>query len=332
MQGFQLLVDNIDLMIVDQIGKIQASIETSRERMLLDVRVPIFDLLRNNVSNECFELLLEIYEKAKKIRSLTTCRDSYWREAHGLPCAHEFFIAIRDRMPIHLDQIHPYWRQVRWENLNPIIEDDVVHIDPNIVSLNNLMEQMNNNLLSKDQIERMASAYEDMINPGTTNMREPQQQVRTKGRPTKYGMRSTKRDPSGFEHGPGSSRPGPRGRPPKSSREKGIKIEEPEPEEQIPCSQPRPKKGKVYRFKKGQIADVVRPFILKAIDVKSDGHCGYRALAVVSGYTEDDYLTIRRDMALELYMKRDVYEVVSISFTFLVIFFSICYVCSSFLV
>ena len=133
-------------------------------------------------------------------------------------------------------------------------------------------------------------------------------------------MCSTKRDPSGFEHGPGSSRPGPQGRPPKSSREKGIKIEEPEPEEQIPCSQPRPKKGKVYRFKKGQMPLFMKPFILKAVDVKSDRHCGSRSLAVVSGYTEEDYLIIRKDMASELYMKKDLYQPVSISFLFLVIF------------
>ena len=99
-------------------------------------------------------------------------------------------------------------------------------------------------------------------------------------------------------------------------------MEEPEPEEakvevKVEEAEPRGKKGttrrsKNYRFKGDQMQKFMKPFILSAYDVKGDGHCGFRSLAVVSGYSEEDYLIVRRELATELLMRKDLYARVSI--------------------
>ena len=49
-----------------------------------------------------------------------------------------------------------------------------------------------------------------------------------------------------------------------------------------------------------QIPLVFHPYISKIKDVKPDGHCGFRSVAVALGYNQSKYLSIRKQLLLEL--------------------------------
>ena len=283
------MCDNIHLMITDQIQKLQASLEMSRERIPREVRIPIFDLLRDYVTSECFTLLWDNYTNARARRELDVCLDSYWREVYGVPCVHDFMLAIQARRPISLKQIHPFWKQVHWIPADfsddDFDNDDDDRVDPSLVSLNRFRERMDSNSLSPEELERMASCFEDIENPGSTTMKEPAERVKAKGRPPT--KKSTRRDPSSFER---SSTRGP-GRP------------------RGPVDTPYDEN---YQWVDREFRKFMEPYVLGAREVLGDGHCGYRAIVVVLGRPDEDYLMIRSDMVKELTSKRSIYSKVII--------------------
>ena len=50
------------------------------------------------------------------------------------------------------------------------------------------------------------------------------------------------------------------------------------------------------------------PYISAAREVKDDGHCGYRTLAVLLGRQEREYMAIRQEIATELIENYDLYD------------------------
>jgi len=127
-------------------------------------------------------------------------------------------------------------------------------------------------------------------------MRPPPNKVTTKGAPKKdkQSIRSTRRSPSLWEivdsqeqqtHGSqtkstGTSR--------KSARKSNMS---PIPPKSIP-KYPKPTPVKVHIPHKDQIPIWMHEFIEKIEDVPGDGHCGFRAVAVLRNLTVDDHQLI----------------------------------------
>jgi hypothetical protein len=53
---------------------------------------------------------------------------------------------------------------------------------------------------------------------------------------------------------------------------------------------------------------VFYPYISKIKDVKPDGHCGFRAVAVGLGQKQSKYLSIRRQLLMEMRMNKDIWR------------------------
>ncbi|XVF71181.1 hypothetical protein PTKIN_Ptkin12aG0015800 [Pterospermum kingtungense] len=52
----------------------------------------------------------------------------------------------------------------------------------------------------------------------------------------------------------------------------------------------------------------IQQYVVDIIDVKSDGHCGFRAIAALLGFGEDDWSQVRKDLITELSNFRSFYD------------------------
>ncbi|XP_014523341.1 uncharacterized protein LOC106779683 [Vigna radiata var. radiata] len=129
--------------------------------------------------------------------------------------------------------------------------------------------------------------------PEMTSMLAPAHKVKTKGaQKTKVARheRSTKRDPSYFEHvDTFVSRT-----EPSSSRKSQVK------------SKPKEFARSVVPFL-DQFHPICQPYIVDVVDVVADGHCGYRCIAALLGLGEETWPTIRHNLYEELTQWRDEY-------------------------
>ena len=48
-------------------------------------------------------------------------------------------------------------------------------------------------------------------------------------------------------------------------------------------------------------------YISHTVDVQADGHCGFRAIAVLIGYGEECWAQVRYDLIEEIQQKKDLY-------------------------
>ena len=63
----------------------------------------------------------------------------------------------------------------------------------------------------------------------------------------------------------------------------------------------------------GQLPSHLHNYIIGTKDVASDGHCGFRAIADLLGYTEDSWGRVRGELFHELSSNHELYSVVFIS-------------------
>lgn len=136
-------------------------------------------------------------------------------------------------------------------------------------------------------------------------MRPPPNKVTTKGAPKKdkQSIRSTRRSPSLWEivdsqeqetqgsqtRSTGTSR--------KSARKSNMSPTPPKP---IPKNPKKPTPVEVHIPHKDQIPIWMHGFIEKVTDVPGDGHCGFRAVAVLRNLTVDDHVLVRYNLYKEL--------------------------------
>ncbi|XP_047175555.1 uncharacterized protein LOC124842981 [Vigna umbellata] len=125
-----------------------------------------------------------------------------------------------------------------------------------------------------------------------TSMVAPSHKVKTKGaQKTKFVRqeRSTKRDPSYFEHvDTFHSRTEP------SSQKSQVKSK---PKEVV--RRPVPMLNQFHL--------ICHPYIVDVVDVVADGHCGYRCIAALLGLGEEAWPVIRHDLYQELTQWHDEY-------------------------
>jgi len=125
-------------------------------------------------------------------------------------------------------------------------------------------------------------------------MRPPLNKVTTKGAPKKdkQSIQSTRRSPSLWEivdsqeQETQGSRTKSTGMSRKSARKSNMSPTPPKP---IPKNLKKPTPVKVHIPHKDQIPIWMHDFIEKVRDVPSDGHCGFRAVAVLRNLTVDDH-------------------------------------------
>ena len=136
-------------------------------------------------------------------------------------------------------------------------------------------------------------------------MRQPLNKVTTKEAPKKdkQSIRSTRRSPSLWEivdsqeQDTQGSQTKLTGISRKSARKRNMSPTPPKP---IPKNPKKPTPVEVHIPHKDHIPIWMHDFIEKVIDVPGDGHCGFRAVAVLRNLTVDDHTIVRYNLYKEL--------------------------------
>lgn len=101
----------MEIAILAQRDQIQAQIETQSIRSLHKYQIDFFSSVLTLVSNCALNLILEQYRTAKaasKENPLPPCHCSI-TQTHGIPCCHDIFHLLNNKIPLKQSQIHVHW-------------------------------------------------------------------------------------------------------------------------------------------------------------------------------------------------------------------------------
>ncbi|XP_027926093.1 uncharacterized protein LOC114183319 [Vigna unguiculata] len=180
------------------------------------------------------------------------------------------------------------WTRLSFSNVSSSQSEGQLSIQREVDLLLNLFKEV-------DIAEKVTIKHKllDIVCPSMTSMLLPPSKVKTKGAAKSHrSKKSTKRDPSYFEHVDAFI---------ESSRqdtcvakiENRLKSKRVIEEKVIPMLE--------------QFNPVFHPYILDVVDVVADGHCGYRCIAALLGMGEESWPLIRHDLYKELSQWRDEY-------------------------
>ncbi|XP_014511731.1 uncharacterized protein LOC106770434 [Vigna radiata var. radiata] len=270
--------------IVLQHNKIRASFEKSINLKSDAYKALRYKRLVGRVSRYALELIADEVERVNKIGLDSARCGCILTSTYGLPCA--CILARSEPGMIPIGEIHVIWtrlsisRTVSTESLPEFSLDREVK----------LVQERFKNVDIGEKVNIRHKMLE-IACPEMTSMLAPAHKVKTKGaRKTKVARheRSTKRDPSYFEHVDTSiSRT-----EPSSSRKSQVK------------SKPKGFARSVVPFL-NQFHLICQPYIVNVVDVVADGHCGYRCIAALLGLGEEAWPTIRHNLYEELTQWRD---------------------------
>ncbi|XP_027940169.1 uncharacterized protein LOC114194244 [Vigna unguiculata] len=242
--------------------------------------------LVGNISRCALELLAPELERVKKIGFDSSRCGCILRQTYGLPCACE--LARYDPGIIPLQEIHVMWTRLSFSNVSSSQSEGQLSIQREVDLLLNLFKEVD--IAGKVIIKHKLL---DIVSLSMTSMLPPPSKVKTKGAAKSHrSKKSTKRDPSYFEHVDAFI---------ESSRqdtcvaktENKVKSKRVIEEKVIPMLE--------------QFNPVFHPYILDVVDVVADGHCGYRCIAALLGMGEESWPLIRHDLYKELSQWRDEY-------------------------
>ncbi|XP_052171683.1 PKS-NRPS hybrid synthetase cheA-like [Diospyros lotus] len=281
----------INSLIELQHTEIKGSFEKSLILVQHNFRSEIFRELRGIISRNAMNMVSKQTEMAQKIGvDKVACR-CVIRSTHGLPCAHEIAELMMEGRPIPLSFVHPYWTKL--DLVNTVDVSSVLTIDPELESLYNIFqsEPEGGKIILKQKLR-------ELIDPTTTSLIPPSVKVRTKGKPSLKKKievdTSTRRDPSYFEI---------------------VQSIHDSISPTIQSSVKTLNEGKLYRTSVKQrllgydasFPSKIRHFIHNIVNVESDGHCGFRAIAALLGMSEHNWRDIRMNLIGELHTFRDEY-------------------------
>jgi len=186
--------------------------------------------------------------------------------------------------------VHPHWTKL---NLVQTANDlsSVLTIDGEIESIYNIFQS--EGATGKIVLKQKSR---ELIHQITTSLMPPNVKVRTKGKLSSKNKieidRSTRRDPSYFEL--------------VQSRQDSISPTL----SSVKTSQGKPYRTNVKPRLLGYDASFppnIQYFIHNIVNVESDGHCGFRAIAALLGMSEHNWRDIRINLIEELHTFRDEY-------------------------
>ncbi|XP_027940130.1 uncharacterized protein LOC114194217 [Vigna unguiculata] len=257
--------DGIHNVIILQHNEIKASFERSLNLISDSYKALSYRRLVGNISRCALELLAPELERVKKIGFDSSRCGCILRQTYGLPCACE--LARYDPGIIPLQEIHVMWTRLSFSNVSSSQSEGQLSIQREVDLLLNLFKEVD--IAGKVTIKHKLL---DIVCPSMTSMLPPPSKVKTKGAAKSHrSNKSTKRDPSYFEHVDAFI---------ESSRqdtcvakiENKLKSKRVIEEKVIPMLE--------------QFNPVFHPYILDVVDVVADDHCGYRCIAalLVGGY------------------------------------------------
>nr|KAJ0190452.1 hypothetical protein LSAT_V11C800433090 [Lactuca sativa] len=240
---------------------------------------PIFRYLVGNVSIYALEIIFKEFEQIKFLE-ICGCQ---LRTSHGLPCAHEQAVYLKNENLIPLDSIHNFWKKF---NLDPCIrlEDDDVDVEG----------QTSNTQLKKQSRSSKfgwVRKLKDIFSPSTTSLQQPtshknkvpsgRPRLSTQTRPT---VPPTQDPTTQYHrrHSFATSMSDYNG----SNQHNTFSFQQP---------------STFYSNSlMSEFPNEFHPYVTNIEDVEGDGNCGLQAIAVSLGYTQNYWRQIRSDLYNEL--------------------------------
>ena len=283
------------------------------------------DFFKNLVGYVSIHGLEKIFEEFQKINSREFCR-CQMRTSHGIPCAHEQAIYLRNGNRIPLESVHTFWKKF---DLNPYIslEDEAVDIDVEVQASNTQSKKQSRS--GKFSWMQKAKA---IFLPSTSSLREPTSQKNKA--PTGRPRLSTQRPfiPPTHTHLP-TPQPQPTHYP---HRQSFSTYTSESTDTNWSDLKQVPERHSTYSFRespgsnsffnhespsidlnqvpdsssdplKNQIPLVFHRYIRLITNVKGDGHCGFRTIALCIYGTQCHWRKVRYELHNELYEHQQEY-------------------------
>ncbi|XP_052179871.1 uncharacterized protein LOC127793130 [Diospyros lotus] len=272
----------INSLIELQHVEIKGSFEKSLMLVQHNFKPAIFRELRGVISRSALNMVLMQSQLAYKIGIDKVSCGCVIRSTYGLPCAHEIAEFMVQGRPIPLSTVHPHWTRLQLVQSAYDGVSSQVMIEPEIESIYKMFYSE-----PEPGKQVLKQKLREIVNPDTTSLQPPTMKVRTKGRPTSKKKiqidTSTKRDPSLFEIVQSSQ----------DSRSLATWIS----------------KRNTNRLKGYDdcFPPQIQPFLHNIVNVESDGHCGFRAIAGLLGMSEHNWRDIRFSLIGELQSFRAMY-------------------------
>ena len=280
--------DAINNLLVLQHNEIKASFEKSLHVQTHTFNKSLYEALLGMVSKYA---LVHISEEFNRVQFVGFDKEKcgcVLRRTHGLPCACELARYSFDVIPLNV--VHVMWTRLSFSDLSSSQSSCELSIKREWEVISKRFDELD--IGGKITIKGKPT---DIAFPTMTSLCTPLEKVQTKGsQKTKQKRleRSTKRDPSYFEHVDKIHSMMDSCSAQNASRVK-VKSHSVIPFKVLPCLD--------------QFHPITHPYIVDIIDVKSDGHCGYRAIAALLGMGEESWALVRADLYKEISEWRDQY-------------------------
>lgn len=276
----------VNSLIELQHTEIKASFQQSLNVVEHSFRPQLFRELRGLVSRKALNMILIESNRANDVGVDTTLCGCVIRNTHGLSCAHEIAECLRDLRPISISSVNPHWLKLDLKISQVSYDSFEVNIDDEI---NTIWSRF----YASNQVGKLAMKRKlrELGNPATTFLAPPLQKCKTKGRPSSKDIKSTRREPSYFEIVESKCEA--------ELYEKTIRVKR---QEKIPV-----RRSNRTMHHLDALPFYIKPYVRSILDVKADGHCGFRAVANLLGFGEDSWLKVREDLIAELCEHRKYY-------------------------
>ena len=309
-------VKRIDEVVNSQYTAIRESIGndliSARHRFTLDEELRThFRNLCHCVSIDALEIIFKEYERSKYVGPIVENCGCHVRACYGLPCAHEQAIFLNNARSLPLESVDKFWKKLNLSPCTPLTDDCTPLTDDNI-TYEVLQKKFDEKLKSQSRFGKLSllKKFQNIISPSTTSVGEPSVQKNTRGRPSLKNtiFRKTKID---LNQNPQAEDPPNQDPPSQNPRRSSISTYTPdyvrsnsfdlnqEPDRHNSCfnhGQP------IYYSDPlmNEISIEFQPYVSNIVNVKGDGNCGFRAIAVALGYNENYWRQIRNDLSDEL--------------------------------
>ncbi|XP_076959088.1 uncharacterized protein LOC143635069 [Bidens hawaiensis] len=301
-------------MVNSRMKEIGKSFEASRSKVMEGHRQHVWwKNLINRVSIHTLGLLVNKYGLIHKIRDGGASCDHHLYSSSGLPCACRIEGYIVNDTCIPIEDVEPFWRRLNFDPACPPNEE------PDYAAG---LRDITDTLSSIDDPNQKKSFFTKLLSaiPGKSKKKEPEKREDPRGRPKKLDPprhsayilapdlpRHSSYNPSSSQ-GPSQETPTPssltrslsqsasrfktpRGRP-KTSKPMGAHLGFP-----LMVS---PAQVPAIEMFRSVIHSKAQPFVADIKNVRPDGNCGFRSIAVGLGIHEKVWPDIRRAMQNEL--------------------------------
>ncbi|KAJ0489592.1 putative transcription factor FAR family [Helianthus annuus] len=306
------LVLYVDHVVAKQYTEIRNTFETSlRKVMTHHKNQPMLAYILRKVSIYAIELLsMELKRKEDGLRAYGASCGCQLFTSCGLPCACRLEKLENKGQEIRITHIDVFWKKLDFKPARNKIED--IDVDAEFEKLKKQIDP------TPPQVKRsFFEKFQQILNPGNSNKKPPAVLKKTRGRPTLKMQEERKAEAArqssyipSEETWVDASDDLPRHSSyisaEDSCRGKNTKPLNLHPD--FPNIKLGPKTDIAIRNYASQIPNVIHPYIVKIKDVKPDGHCGFRSVAVGLGLKQNSYLKIREQLLKELRMHESLWR------------------------